>query len=109
VKVARKQERIVQKELPPLIDRLMGYFNGEINYTLAAYVSKVLSSLSNKKAPQFIEYFLQSKFTEAVLNHSESRSVGELIVRTLTYESQTCLPERKSFFQAMLGRLSDNS
>jgi hypothetical protein len=92
VKVTRKQERIVEKELPPLIDRLMGYFNGEVNYILAGYVSKVLLSLLNKKTPQFIEYFLQLKFTEAILSHAESRSVGDLIVKVLTRESQTCLP-----------------
>ena len=54
VKVNRKIERIVEKKLPPLIDILMTYFNGEINYTLAGYVSKVLSFLSTKKTPQFI-------------------------------------------------------
>lgn len=35
--MTRKQDRIVQKELLPLIDRLMGYFNGEVNYTIAGY------------------------------------------------------------------------
>lgn len=63
MKVIRKHEHIIEKELPPLIDRLMTYFNEEINYTLAGYVSKVLSFLYNKKTPQFIEYFLQPKFT----------------------------------------------
>jgi hypothetical protein len=70
----------------------MGYFNGEINYTLAAYVSRVLSFLYNKKPTEFLNYFLQAKFTETVLNHSESRSVGELITRVLTHESQASIP-----------------
>jgi hypothetical protein len=35
--------------VPPLINKLLGYFDGEINYTLAGYVSKVLSLFFTKK------------------------------------------------------------
>ena len=42
-------ENVVQKEVPPLINNLLEYFKGEVNYTLAGYISKVLSYFFNKK------------------------------------------------------------
>jgi len=32
-----------------LIERLMSYFDGEVNYTLAGYVCKILTTIFNKK------------------------------------------------------------
>ena len=42
-------ERVEQKEAPALIFKLLAYFDGEVNYTLAGYVSKILAVLLNKK------------------------------------------------------------
>jgi hypothetical protein len=33
----------------PLINKLMAYFDGEVNYTLAGYVSRILSLFFTKK------------------------------------------------------------
>lgn len=48
-KEIKKVERTVKKEVEPLINKLMAYFDGEINYTLAGYVSKILSLFFTKK------------------------------------------------------------
>jgi hypothetical protein len=52
-KVLRKEmktvERVEEKEVPPLIIKLLSYFDGEVNYTLAGYVSKILVTLLNRK------------------------------------------------------------
>lgn len=61
MKVVRKVERVVSRVLQPLVDKLMDYFSGEVNYTLAGYVSKILSFLSNKK-PLNVIYLQLSSF-----------------------------------------------
>jgi hypothetical protein len=48
-KEIRKVERTVKREVEPLINKLMAYFDGEVNYTLAGYVSKILSLFFTKK------------------------------------------------------------
>lgn len=52
-KVMRKEmktiEKIEEKEVPALIYKLLAYFEGEVNYTLAGYVSKILAMLLTKK------------------------------------------------------------
>jgi hypothetical protein len=48
-KEIKQVEKIVKKELEPLINKLMAYFDGEVNYTLAGYVSKILSFFFTKK------------------------------------------------------------
>lgn len=48
-KETRKVERTVKREVEPLINKLMAYFDGEVNYTLAGYVSKILSLFFTKK------------------------------------------------------------
>jgi hypothetical protein len=35
--------------MPPLIFKLLAYFDGEVNYTLAGYVSKILGVLLTKR------------------------------------------------------------
>jgi len=45
----RKVEKVVKKPVKPLIDKLMSYFAGEINYTLAGYVCKILTIFFGKK------------------------------------------------------------
>ena len=47
-------ETVVQKEVSPLIVNLLTYFKGEMNYTLAGYISKVLSYFFNKKPTDVI-------------------------------------------------------
>lgn len=58
---------------------------------------------------QFLRFFLQESVVEKVLNHAESRSVGELITKILVNETTICLEQRKAFFKAMLNKLSANS
>lgn len=48
-KETRKVEKTVKREVEPLINKLMAYFDGEVNYTLAGYVSKILSLFFTKK------------------------------------------------------------
>ncbi len=40
--------------MPPMINKLLAYFDGEINYTLAGYVSKVLSLFFTKKSSEVL-------------------------------------------------------
>jgi hypothetical protein len=49
VKQVVETVEIVKKELPALIDVLLDYFKREINYTLTAYVCRILTSLLNRK------------------------------------------------------------
>jgi hypothetical protein len=50
----RVVERVVKREVEPLINRLMGYFSGEVNYTLAGYVSKIATTLFGKKPAEVV-------------------------------------------------------
>ena len=87
----------------------MEYFRGEVNYTLAGYVCKILGGFFTKKPTEFLKYMLEEEVTHLLLNHCESRSVGELITKILTHESTTCLEQRTAFFKLMLNRLSESA
>ena len=78
-----------------MINRLLKYFEGEVNYTLAGYVSKVLIAFYNKKPLIVIEYLLDGERFEHLLNHIESRSVGELITKLMTHETFDLIDQRK--------------
>lgn len=51
-------ERIDQKEVPALIHKILTYFDGEVNYTLAGYVSKVLAHFLTKKPNELMKHLL---------------------------------------------------
>ena len=87
----------------------MSYFRGEVNYTLAGYVCKILTVFFNKKPAEFMKYILQEENSRMVLDHCESRSVGELIIKILTHESTLSLEERSGFFKMVLEKLSSSS
>jgi len=44
---------------------------------------------------QLLKYVLESNTMHKIINHAESRSVGEFIVKALTHESTIMLEERK--------------
>lgn len=94
----------MKKEVPPLSKALFSYYEGEVNYTLAGYVSKVFSAFLTKK-PTIVLKFLLNDF-DSVLKHVESRSVSDLIVRIITYESTECLEERRVAFESLLEKAS---
>lgn len=48
----------------------MAYFDGEVNYTLAGYVSKILTTFFNKKQANFLRYILQENVAKKLLNHA---------------------------------------
>lgn len=79
--------KTVEKEVEPLRHALFSYFKGEVNYTLAGYVCRVFGALFAKKQVAVMKYLLDSERFKQILNHIESRSVGELIVKLLTHES----------------------
>lgn len=56
-----------------------------------------------------MKYLLDETRFEDLLNHIESRSVGELITKILTHESTDLLEERKAAFEKALARLSKNN
>jgi hypothetical protein len=58
---------------------------------------------------QFLRYILEEKNAEKVLNHAESRSVGDLIIKILVNETTICLEQRKAFYKLILNKLSSNS
>ena len=43
-----------QKEVPALVLKVLEYFDGDINYTLAGYVSKVLVFLLTKRPAEVV-------------------------------------------------------
>ena len=91
MKKIKKVNKTIKKEVPPLLDELFKYFEGEVNYTLAGYVSKILISFFNKKPLALMGEILDPKRVENILNHIESRSVGELIMKIMTQESTELL------------------
>lgn len=84
---ATPSAKIIEKEVEPLRVALFAYFEREVNYTLAGYVSKVFSSFFTKKPQAVSKFLLEPEKFKAILNHIESRSVGDLVVKLLTYES----------------------
>lgn len=101
--------RIVEKEVEPLRHALFNYFKGEVNYTLAGYVCKVFGVFFSKKPVPVMKFLLDSERFKLLLNHIESRSVGELVVKLLTQESSELTEQRKVAFEQMLERMSQNS
>jgi hypothetical protein len=77
--------KFIEKEMEPLRNELFSYFKGEINYTLAGYVSKVFSTFFTKKPLMVMKFLLDPQKFKELLNHIESRSVGELVSKLLTY------------------------
>jgi len=63
-------EKIEKREVPALIHKLLGYFEGEINYTLAGYVSKVLAHLLTRKPAELMKYILEEKMMHKVIDHA---------------------------------------
>ena len=70
-------ERIETREVPPLIHKLLAYFDGEINYTLAGYVSKILAAFLNRKPQevgskitQLMKYVLENNTMHKIVNHA---------------------------------------
>ena len=55
---------------------------------------------------EVVKLMLQEENSRLLLDHSESRSVGELIVKMLTHESTQSLEERTTFFKLVLEKLS---
>jgi hypothetical protein len=54
----------------------------------------VLAHLLAKKPSEMLKYLLEEKTMHKLINHAESRSVGELIVKILTHESTIMLEKR---------------
>lgn len=95
--------------MEPLEKDLFSYFDGEINYTLAGYVSKIFSVFHSKKPQSVSKFLLEPERFTKLINHIESRSVGDLVVKLLTNESSDFIEERKAAFQQILDKVSKNS
>ena len=52
-----------------------------------------------------IKFVLDSENRKKLLNHVESRSVAEFIVKILTFESSEFLPERTEYFKEIIAKL----
>ena len=76
VKRQKIVNKVIKKEVEPLMDELFNYFDQEVNYTLAGYISKILISFFNKKPVPTMKYILEEANFDRMLNHIESRSVG---------------------------------
>lgn len=50
--------KLNKKQVDPLMNQLLSYFEGEVNYTLAGYVSKILISFFGKKPVQTMSHIL---------------------------------------------------
>lgn len=91
----QKEPKKIEKEVDPLSGKLFSYFEGEVNYTLAGYVSKIFGSFLTKKPVVVLTFLLSPSRFASLLNHIESRSVCELVIKLLTHESTELLEERK--------------
>ena len=89
-----------------MIHKLLAYFDGEVNYTLAGYIAKILAVFLTKKPVELMKYILEEQMMHKIINHAESRSIGELIVKVLTHESTLMLEQRREFFKELLNRSS---
>lgn len=69
------EKTTIQREVEPLSNKLFSYFEGEINYTLAGYVSKIFMAFLAKKPAAVLKFLLDKRF-EKILEHIESRSVS---------------------------------
>ncbi len=58
VKIKKTITKINKKQVEPLLNQLLSYFEGEVNYTLAGYVSKILISFFGKKPVQTMNHIL---------------------------------------------------
>ena len=76
---------------------------------MAGYVSRVLTHLFNKRPAELLDYILEESMQEAILDHAESRSVGDFLVKVLANESNLYLERRGQMFRSMLKRLSTTS
>lgn len=92
--------------MPALILKLLSYFDQEVNYTLAGYVCKILGSLLVKRPAELMKYILQESMMHKIINHAQSRSVGEIISKILTHETTLFLDLRREFFKELLTRTS---
>ena len=88
-------EKIEQRQVPALIHKLLAYFDGEVNYTLAGYIAKILAHFLTKKPNELMRHLLEESVMHKIINHAQSRSIGELIVKILTHESTTMLQKRR--------------
>ena len=46
-----------------------------------------------------MKYVLEEKMMNKIIDHAESRSVGEFITKVITHESTVMLDERRNFFK----------
>ena len=62
-----------KKKLPklPLISKLLTYYEGPVNYTLAGYNCKVLNMLFTKK-PSNVKYFSIKKFLNFIFKSDKN-------------------------------------
>jgi hypothetical protein len=56
-----------------------------------------------------MKYVLAEDTRHRIINHAESRSVGEFVVKLLTHESTLMLEQRREFFKELLNRTSITS
>lgn len=108
VKRMKTVTKVNKKEVDPLMNQLFSYFEGEVNYTLAGYVSKILIAFFGKKPLQTMKYVLEPANFDKILSHIESRSVGEFIMKIMTQESTELIPEREEALNKILAKLTKN-
>jgi hypothetical protein len=55
-----------------------------------------------------MDFLFAQKNVEKMITHIESRSVGEFLLKALTYESPKWTKERARFFTSLLNKLAEN-
>ncbi len=56
-----------------------------------------------------MEFLFTNDRVEKMVKHIESRSVGEFLLKVLTYESSKWVAERAEFFTLLLTKLADDN
>lgn len=105
-----------KRQVPPLIGDLFGYIEGELNYTLAGYFSRIVNALFTKKSTsvlilvkQLTNYFFSEPNNKKILDHVDSRSIAEVVIKFLTIDSMSFITERQSLIEDILVKLSTST
>jgi hypothetical protein len=72
----------------PFFNKDGSIFYGEVNYTRAGYIQKIINNLINSKPGIFVPYIFKNKlFLSALIHHSYCKSIA-LILQNLTIMTQ---------------------
>lgn len=76
---------------------------------MAGYFSRIVTALFTKKSTSITNYFFSEPKNRKILDHADSRSIAEIVIKFLTIDSMSFLTERQELIEDILTRLSKNT